>query len=58
MKQYAKGAQYTIIRDCPTNEAQGELKGTNCMNAQGRLPELSPLRSDGSWIAQWGGQTA
>jgi hypothetical protein len=46
LKQYAINAQYTIIRNYPTNEAQGELKVTNCTKFMGRLPGLSPLRSN------------
>jgi hypothetical protein len=51
--QYTNNAQYTIIKEHPTNEAQGELKGTNCMKAKG-LPGLSLLRSDGSQGSQVG----
>jgi hypothetical protein len=46
-------AQYTISRNCPTNEAQGELKG----EISGKPEELSgssPLRSDGSREGQVG----
>ncbi len=57
MKQYTIDAQYTIIRDRPTNEAQGELKRTSCMKSKGRLPGSNPLRSDGSQILRWRGWT-
>ncbi len=58
MKKYTISAQYTVIRDCPTNGAQEELKGTNCMKSKGRLQGSSPLRSDGSWTVRRGGWTA
>ncbi len=34
-EQCTINAQYTIIRERPTSEAQGELKGTNCMRPRG-----------------------
>jgi hypothetical protein len=41
MKQYTINAQYAVITECPTNEAQGRLKGKNCMKSMGRLPRYS-----------------
>jgi hypothetical protein len=44
MYNHRRMKQYTIIRACPTNEAQEELKGTNCLKSKQRLPGLSPIR--------------
>jgi hypothetical protein len=48
MKKFTINAQYTIIRDCPTNEAHGELTEDKLHEGQGGLLGLSPFRSDGS----------
>ncbi len=49
-----KSAQYSNICEIsPTNESQGELKG-NLHASQGRLSELSLLRSYGSQDSQTG----
>jgi hypothetical protein len=57
IQQYTINAQYAIITECPTNKAQGRLKGNYCMKSMGRLPGLSILRPDGSWIVRQGGWT-
>jgi hypothetical protein len=46
-EQNENSVKYTLSKDRPTNESQGELK-RNLHESQGGLPVLSSIRSDGS----------